>query len=123
MRQDTKGDTLLELGIYGNAYLFTTAGEVVTTASVNISTASIPITVSTAIPTTPLTTTTEDDMTLVETLMEIKSAKPKAIGMVMQKPSKAKMVEEEEPKEPTKRKDQIKHDEELAQRLQAKMEE
>ncbi|GKC22441.1 hypothetical protein Tco_1024591 [Tanacetum coccineum] len=65
----------------------TTTGEVVTTASVNISTASIPITVSTATPTTPPTTTTKDDMTLAETLMEIKSAKPKAIGVVMQEPS------------------------------------
>ncbi|GJW79890.1 hypothetical protein Tco_0143865 [Tanacetum coccineum] len=96
------------------ADLFTTAGEVVTTASVDISTASI------------------------------KSAKPKAIGVVMQEPSeiirisatqpqiqekaqgsrdkgKAKMVEEEEPKEPTKRKDQIKHDEELAKRLEAQL--
>ncbi|GJZ22282.1 hypothetical protein Tco_0559321 [Tanacetum coccineum] len=122
----------------------TTAGEVVTTASVDISTASVPITVSTATPTTPPTTTTEDDMTLAETLMEIKSAKPKAIGVVMQEPSeiprisvaqpqiqekaqgsrdkgKAKMVEEEEPKEPTKRKDQIKHDEELAKRLEAQL--
>ncbi|GJR79161.1 hypothetical protein Tco_0149946 [Tanacetum coccineum] len=122
----------------------TTAGEVVTTASVDISTASVPITVSTATPTTPPTTTTEDDMTLAETLMEIKSAKPKAIGVVMQEPSeiprisaaqqqiqekaqgsrdkgKAKMVEEEEPKEPTKIKDQIKHDEELAQRLDAQL--
>ncbi|GJU82420.1 hypothetical protein Tco_1284785 [Tanacetum coccineum] len=53
----------------------TTAGEVVTTASVDISTTSVPITISTATP----TTTTEDDMTLAETLMEIKSAKPKAI--------------------------------------------
>ncbi|GJV48156.1 hypothetical protein Tco_1438368 [Tanacetum coccineum] len=60
-------------------------GEVVTTANVDISTASVPITVSTATPTTPLTTTTKDDMTLVETLMEIKSAKPKAIGMVKPK--------------------------------------
>ncbi|GKC85608.1 hypothetical protein Tco_1141325 [Tanacetum coccineum] len=101
-----------------------TAGEVVTTASVDISTASVPIT--------------------------IKGTKPKVIRVVMQEPSKiprisvaqqqiqkkaqgsrdkgkAKMVEEEEPKEPTKIKDQIKHDEELAQRLeaqlQAKMEE
>ncbi|GJT14503.1 hypothetical protein Tco_0861545 [Tanacetum coccineum] len=65
----------------------TTAGEVVTTASVDISTASVPITVSTATPTTPPTTTTEDDMTLAETLMEIKSAKPKAIGVVMQEPT------------------------------------
>ncbi|GKD20083.1 hypothetical protein Tco_1221786 [Tanacetum coccineum] len=121
----------------------TTAGEVVTTASV-------PITVSTATPTTLPTTTIEDDMTLAETLIEIKSAKPKVIGVVMQEPSeiprisvvqqqiqekaqgsrdkgKAKMVEEEEPKKLTKRKDQIKHDEELAKRLeaqlQAKMEE
>ncbi|GKB85370.1 hypothetical protein Tco_0957642 [Tanacetum coccineum] len=122
----------------------TTAGEVVTTASVDISTASVPITVSTATPTTPPTTTTEDDMTLAETLMEIKSAKPKAIGVVMQEPSeiprisaaqpqiqekaqgsrdkgKAKMVKEEEPKELTKRKDQIKHDEELAKRLEAQL--
>ncbi|GJT48052.1 hypothetical protein Tco_0974209 [Tanacetum coccineum] len=59
--------------------LVTTAGEVVTTASVDISTASVLITVSTATPTTPPTTTTEDDMTLAETLMEINSAKPKAI--------------------------------------------
>ncbi|GJX62194.1 hypothetical protein Tco_0295094 [Tanacetum coccineum] len=122
----------------------TTAGEVVTTASVDISTASVLITVSTATPTTPPTTTTEDDMTFTETLMEIKSAKPKEIGVVMQEPSeiprisveqqqiqekaqgsrdkgKAKMVEEEESKEPTKIKDQIKHDEELAQRLNAQL--
>ncbi|GJZ49600.1 hypothetical protein Tco_0603790 [Tanacetum coccineum] len=61
----------------------TTAGEVVTTASVDISIASVPITISTATPTTPPTTTTKDDITLAETLMEIKSAKPKAIGVVM----------------------------------------
>ncbi|GJS24092.1 hypothetical protein Tco_0452724 [Tanacetum coccineum] len=125
----------------------TTASEVVMQEpSVDISTASVPITVSTATPTTPPTTITEDDMTLAETLIEIKSAKPKAIGVVMQEPSdisrisaaqqqiqekaqgsrdkgKAKMVEEEEPKEPTKRKDQIKHDEELAQKLQAEIKE
>ncbi|GJU40171.1 hypothetical protein Tco_1193128 [Tanacetum coccineum] len=126
------------------AYPITTAGEVVTIASVDISTASVPIAVSTATPTTLPTTTTEDDMNLAKTLMEIKSAKPKAIGVVMQEPSeiprisaaqqqiqekaqgsrdkgKAKMVEEEEPKEPTKIKDQIKHDEELAQRLNAQL--
>ncbi|GJU44533.1 hypothetical protein Tco_1201799 [Tanacetum coccineum] len=122
----------------------TTAGEVVTTASVDISTASVPITVTTATPNTLPTTTTKDDITLAETLMEIKSAKPNVIGVVMQEPSeiprisdaqkqiqekaqgsrdkaKAKMVEEEEPKEPTKIKDQIKHDEELAQRLDAQL--
>ncbi|GKB71844.1 hypothetical protein Tco_0933256 [Tanacetum coccineum] len=69
------------------ADLVTTTGEVVTTASVDISTTSVPITVSTATPTTPPTITTKDDMTLAETLMEIKSAKPKAIGVVMQEPS------------------------------------
>ncbi|GKC44338.1 hypothetical protein Tco_1062060 [Tanacetum coccineum] len=100
----------------------TTAGEVVMQEpSVDISTASVLITVSTATPTIPPTITTEDDMTLAETLMEIKSAKPKAQGS--RDKCKAKMVEEEEPKEPTKRKDQIKHDEELAQRLQAEIEE
>ncbi|GJZ75227.1 hypothetical protein Tco_0639692 [Tanacetum coccineum] len=122
----------------------TTAGEVVTIVCVDISTASVPITVSIATPTTPPTTTTKDDMTLAETLLEIKSAKPKEIGVVMQEPSeiprisaaqqqiqekaqgsrdkgKAKMVEEEDPKEPTKIKDQFKHDEELAERLDAQL--
>ncbi|GKB95898.1 hypothetical protein Tco_0982035 [Tanacetum coccineum] len=122
----------------------TTVSEVVTTASVDISIDSVLITVSTSTPTTPLTTTTKDDMTLAETLMEIKSAKPKPIGVVMQEPSeiprisatqpqfqekaqgsrdkgKAKMVEEEKLKEPTNRKDQIKHDEELAKRLEAQL--
>ncbi|GKE47266.1 hypothetical protein Tco_1478524, partial [Tanacetum coccineum] len=84
------------------------------------------------------------DMTLAETLMEIKSAKPKVIREVMQEPSeiprisvvqqqiqekaqgsrdkgKSKMVEEEEPKELTKRKDQIKYDEELSKRLEAQL--
>ncbi|GJR93167.1 hypothetical protein Tco_0265341 [Tanacetum coccineum] len=70
----------------------TTAGEVVTTASVDISTTSVPITISTATPTTPPTTTTEDDMTLAETLIEIKSAKPKAIRVVIQEPTE---IEEE----------------------------
>ncbi|GJY15871.1 hypothetical protein Tco_0386293 [Tanacetum coccineum] len=89
-------------------------------------------------------TTAGEVVTLAETLMKIKSAKLKAIGVVMQEPSeiprisiaqpqiqekaqgsrdkgKAKMVKEEEPKEPTKRKDQIKHDEELAKRLEAQL--
>nr|GEV01335.1 hypothetical protein [Tanacetum cinerariifolium] len=120
----------------------TTTGKVVTTANVDISTVSVLIIINTATPTTPPTTTTKDDMDLAETLMEIKSAKPKARGVVIKEPSKitrisaaqqqiqeeaqgsrdkgnAKMVEEEEPKELIKRKDQIKHDEEVTQRLQA----
>ncbi|GJX35308.1 hypothetical protein Tco_0246865 [Tanacetum coccineum] len=70
----------------------TTAGEVVTTANVEISTAS------------PPETTITDDLTLAQTLIEIRS---KAIM--------------EEPEKPTKRKDQIRHDEEVAQRLQAQL--
>ncbi|GJX05425.1 hypothetical protein Tco_0191341 [Tanacetum coccineum] len=48
----------------------TTAGEVVTTASVKISTASPPKTIA-------------DDLTLTQTLIEIKSAKPKVKGVVI----------------------------------------
>ncbi|GJT39407.1 hypothetical protein Tco_0939272 [Tanacetum coccineum] len=101
----------------------TTAGEVVTTASVEVSTASLTKTLTT------------DDLTLSQTLMEIKSAKPNVKGVVIgeqsesttrtrpqQLPSKDKgKAIMEEPEKPTKRKDQIRHDEEVAQRLQAQM--
>ncbi|GJW30897.1 hypothetical protein Tco_0047772 [Tanacetum coccineum] len=94
----------------------TTAGEVVTTAS-------------------PTETTTADDLTLAQTLIEIKSAKSKVKGVVIgeqsesttrtrpqQLPSKDKGKGiMEEPEKPTKKKDQIRHDEEVAQRLQAQM--
>ncbi|GJZ31740.1 hypothetical protein Tco_0576787, partial [Tanacetum coccineum] len=70
----------------------TTAGEVVTTAS-------------------PTKTTTADDLTLAQTLIEIKSAKSK---------DKSKGIMEE-PEKPTKKKDQIRHDEGVSQRLQAQM--
>ncbi|GJU87805.1 hypothetical protein Tco_1295351 [Tanacetum coccineum] len=63
----------------------TTAGEVVTNAS-------------------PTETTTADDLTLAQTLIEIRSK-----GIM------------EEPEKPTKKNDQIRHDEEVAQRLQAQM--
>ncbi|GJY13665.1 hypothetical protein Tco_0382974 [Tanacetum coccineum] len=49
----------------------TTSGEVVTTASVEISTAS------------PTKNTIADDLTLAQTLIEIKSAKPKVKGVVI----------------------------------------
>ncbi|GJR91687.1 uncharacterized mitochondrial protein-like protein [Tanacetum coccineum] len=65
----------------------TTAGEVVTTAS-------------------PTETTTADDLTLAQTLIEIRN---KDKGVM------------EEPEKPTKKKDQIRHDDEVAQRLQAQM--
>ncbi|GJU39480.1 hypothetical protein Tco_1192437, partial [Tanacetum coccineum] len=53
------------------ADLVTTAGEVVTTASVKVSTAS------------PTKTTIADELTLDQTLIEIRSAKPKVKGVVI----------------------------------------
>ncbi|GJR11639.1 hypothetical protein Tco_0794291 [Tanacetum coccineum] len=101
----------------------TTTGDVVTTASVEISTAS------------PTETIITDDMTLAQTLIEIRSVKPKVKGVVIgeqsesttrtrpqQLPTKDKgKAIMEEPEKPTKRKDQIRHDEEVSQRLQAQM--
>ncbi|GKA86340.1 putative ribonuclease H-like domain-containing protein [Tanacetum coccineum] len=103
----------------------TTAGEVVTTASVKVTTASA-------------TTTTADDLTLAHTLMEIRSARPKAKGIVFKehgestttttttRPQQQPIKDKgkgimEEPEKPTKRTYQIRHDEEVAQRLQAQM--
>ncbi|GJY95675.1 hypothetical protein Tco_0512036 [Tanacetum coccineum] len=109
----------------------TTAGEVVTTANVVVSTAEVT--------TNSTTTTTIDELTLAQTLIEIKAAKPKARGVIVQEPSefttttspsqpsqlpqakdkgKAKMVE---PEKPLKKKDQIMFDKEVAQKLQAQL--
>ncbi|GKC91723.1 hypothetical protein Tco_1152372 [Tanacetum coccineum] len=92
----------------------TTAGEVVTTASA--------------------TTTTVDELTLAQTLIEIKAAKPKVRGVMIQEPSeftttthalkpsqdkgKAKMTEFEKP---LKKKDWIMYDQEVALNLQAQL--
>ncbi|GKC78809.1 hypothetical protein Tco_1129583, partial [Tanacetum coccineum] len=105
------------------------------------------VSVSTAKPSTPPTTTKittvikDEDLTIAQTLMKMKSEKSKkkrvVRGVVMQEPSesgtrtrvpplqinpkdtrKAKMVE---PEKPLKKKDQIKFDEELAQRLSAQL--
>nr|GEU83461.1 hypothetical protein [Tanacetum cinerariifolium] len=126
--------------------LVTTAGEVVTTADIEVTTAA----------TTPQIS--KDELTLAQTLIEIRAAKPKAIitvativttvgtrpkvkGIMMQEPSerptptpkdssqkslqakdigKRKMVE---PKKPLKRKDQIMIDEEFTKNLEAQLEE
>ncbi|GJU39326.1 RNA-directed DNA polymerase, eukaryota, nucleotide-binding alpha-beta plait domain protein [Tanacetum coccineum] len=85
------------------------------------------------------TATTVDELTLAQTLIEIKAAKPKDRGVVVQEPSefttttspsqpsqllqakdkgKAKMVE---PEKPLKKKDQIMFDKEVAQKLQAQL--
>ncbi|GJT57865.1 hypothetical protein Tco_0992919 [Tanacetum coccineum] len=93
--------------------------------------------------TTTATTTIADEveMTLAQTLIEIKSAKPKAKGIVMQEPSestpiissqqpsqvkgqgskdkgKEKMIKSEKP---LKKKDQIMYDQEVALNLQAQL--
>ncbi|GKD69852.1 hypothetical protein Tco_1323942 [Tanacetum coccineum] len=116
----------------------TTAGieKVVSTAGIEkvvsiaeVTTIGIEVTTASAI------TTTANDLTLAQTLMEIRSARPKLKGVMIQEqgesttttrpqqqPSKDKgkgiMVE---PEKPTKRKVQIKLDEEAAQRLQAEL--
>ncbi|GKG11524.1 hypothetical protein Tco_0342924, partial [Tanacetum coccineum] len=58
----------------------TIAGEVVTIANVVVSTAEVT--------TNSTTTTTVDELTLAQTLIEIKAATPKARGVIVQEPSK-----------------------------------
>ncbi|GKD98934.1 hypothetical protein Tco_1382831, partial [Tanacetum coccineum] len=81
------------------------------------------------------TTTTADDLTLAQTLIEIRSTRPKAKGIVFKEPSKSTTTTRPqqqplkdkgkglmvEPEKPTKRKEQIRLDKEAAQRLQAEL--
>ncbi|GJV63801.1 hypothetical protein Tco_1474629 [Tanacetum coccineum] len=96
----------------------TNAGEVVTTANVEVSTAS---------PTVATITTVK--LTLAQTLAELKNARPKTKGVVMQEPSetttitipskdKGKGIMVEKPLN-MKKKDQVIFDEQEAIRLQA----
>ncbi|GJU08342.1 hypothetical protein Tco_1124772 [Tanacetum coccineum] len=103
-------------GMYGDDLMFdtsvldvTTAGEVVTTTS-------------------PTELTTADDLTLAHTLIEIRSAKSKVKGVVIGeqsesttniRPQQLPLKDKrkgimKEPEKPTKKKDQIRHDEEVA---------
>ncbi|GJR72527.1 hypothetical protein Tco_0084892 [Tanacetum coccineum] len=111
----------------------TTAGEVVTTANVEVTTANAP-------------TTTIDELTLAQTLIEIKAAKPKAVtsaattttttrpkarGVVVQEPSEFKTTSSplqasqlphaKDKGKPLKKKDQIAMDEEFARNLKAQL--
>ncbi|GKE48279.1 hypothetical protein Tco_1479537, partial [Tanacetum coccineum] len=120
-----------------------TTAEPVTTASLLVTTAGVSI--STAKPSTPRSTTTtttpieDEDLTITQTLMKINSGKSKAKGVTMQEPSesatrvrvpppqidpkdkgKEKMVEPEKPK---KKNDQIEYDADVAQRLHAELDE
>ncbi|GJT71498.1 uncharacterized mitochondrial protein-like protein [Tanacetum coccineum] len=93
--------------------------------------------VSTAKVTTKSATTTIDELTMAQTLIEIKAAKPKVRGVMIQEPSefttttttptaskpsqdkgKEKMIESEKP---LKKKDQIMYDQEVALNLQAQL--
>ncbi|GJU46154.1 hypothetical protein Tco_1203420 [Tanacetum coccineum] len=114
-----------------------TASAPLTTAGVSVITAEP----STPPPTTTITTTPieDEDLTIAQTLMKMKSEKSKAKGVNMQEPSesgtrvrvpppqidpkdkgKVKMVE---PKKPKKKKDQIEYDADVAQILQAELDE
>nr|GFB76924.1 hypothetical protein [Tanacetum cinerariifolium] len=102
-----------------------TAGEVVTTAGIEVRTTNITSQIS------------MDEITLAKALIDIKTSKPKATGIVIQEPNetptptpidssqylskaedkgKAKMIK---PKKPLKRKDQIIIHEEVARNLEA----
>ncbi|GJS62631.1 retrotransposon protein, putative, ty3-gypsy subclass [Tanacetum coccineum] len=108
----------------------------VSAASDKVSTASAATTVSAA------TTTTVDDLTLAQALQELKSTKPKMKGVVIQElgdstttissqqfqvksqsQDKGKWILVEELVKPTKQKDQIRLDKQIALRLQAEFDE
>nr|GEU73680.1 ribonuclease H-like domain, reverse transcriptase, RNA-dependent DNA polymerase [Tanacetum cinerariifolium] len=104
-----------------------TAGKVVTTSGVEVNTAAITSQIS------------MDEITLAKALIDIRTSKPKAKGIVMQEPSetptptpidssqqpskakdkgKAKMIE---PKKPLKRKDQIMVNEDVSRNLKSQL--
>ncbi|GJR03678.1 hypothetical protein Tco_0526662 [Tanacetum coccineum] len=121
-------------------------GDAVNIVGTEVNTVSAPmptvgVSVSTVEPITPPPTTTtifeDEDLTIAHNLVKMRSEKSKVRGVVMQEPSetatrpivppqqhdpkdkgKGKMVEQEKP---LKKKDQIKFDDEIAQRLQAQM--
>ncbi|GJW13455.1 putative ribonuclease H-like domain-containing protein [Tanacetum coccineum] len=86
-------------------------GHDVSTADVTTASVPVDVDVSTASPTRLVDDSTTDDITLAETLMKIKSNKRKGI---MQEPEKPVKV---------KGKDQIEYDVDVAQRLQAELDE
>ncbi|GJR87859.1 hypothetical protein Tco_0211870 [Tanacetum coccineum] len=84
-----------DLDAVSTAKMEVNTAEPITTASAPINTAGV--SVSTAEPSTPLTTTTtiieDEDLTIAQTLMKMKSEKSKAKGVTMQEPTE---LEEEE---------------------------
>ncbi|GKB06638.1 hypothetical protein Tco_0834871 [Tanacetum coccineum] len=106
----------------GISYINITTAKPITTASTPVATAGIYV--STAKPSTPPPPTTatttpfkDEDLTIAQTLMKMKIPPPQIDS---KDKGKAKMVEPEKPK---KKKDQIEYDADVAQRLQAKLDE
>nr|GEW91634.1 hypothetical protein [Tanacetum cinerariifolium] len=105
----------------------TTAGEVVTTAE------DVEVTIAATTP-----QVSKDELTLAQTLIEIKAAKPKERGVIVQEPSEFRTTSSSqpsqlpqakdkgkgimvEPEKPLKKKDQIAFDEEVTRKLKAQM--
>ncbi|GJR25996.1 hypothetical protein Tco_1102228 [Tanacetum coccineum] len=91
----------------------TTVGEVVTTANVEVTTANAP-------------TITIDELTLAQTLIEIKTTKPKAVTSAATttttiRPKARGVAKLVKPEKPLKKKDQIAMDEEVARNLEAQL--
>nr|GEX71605.1 putative ribonuclease H-like domain-containing protein [Tanacetum cinerariifolium] len=123
----TTGENIEQDATVTEKEVSTAAGEVVTTADdVEITTAA----------TTPQIS--KDDVTLAQTLIEIKESKPKARGVIVQEPSKFRSTSSSqpsqlpqakdkgkgimvEPEKPLKKIDQIALDEEVARNLEAQM--
>ncbi|GJS41071.1 hypothetical protein Tco_0566114 [Tanacetum coccineum] len=103
--KDVEGDA--EQVISADAYEVST-GDAVNTTSTEVNTASAPVTtvgesVSTAKPTTPLTTTTtvmeDEDLTIAQTFMKMKSEKSKVRGVVMKEPKEEERLARERKKD------------------------
>nr|GEX92828.1 putative ribonuclease H-like domain-containing protein [Tanacetum cinerariifolium] len=126
-------------GRYGHDIKVNTASTLIITASINLTSTehvtivstlitTVDVSISTAEPSTPLTTTTttvieDDDLIIAQTLMKMRSGKSKEKAKERgskekSNKGKGKMVE---PEKPLKKKDQIKFDREVAQRLEAQL--
>nr|GEZ93391.1 hypothetical protein [Tanacetum cinerariifolium] len=101
----TTGENIKQDATVAKKEVSTAADEVVTTAEdVKVTTAAVTTQIS------------KDDVTLTQTLIEIKAAKPKARGV--KDKGKGIMVE---PKKPLKKKEQIMTDKEVARKLETQM--
>ncbi|GJV01968.1 zf-CCHC domain-containing protein [Tanacetum coccineum] len=124
--EDVEQSTKVDVMEVSTAEPVTTAGEVVTTASDAVSTTGVQDSNGPTILVTTAATTSQiskDELTLAQTLIEIKAAKPKVFitaATTVSTESKAKGVSIQNPSETTTRaKDQIAIDAELAFKLHA----